>query len=242
MRGVGVSVLGVAAAVIGGGGVLAQDAIDAPLLDPLSGGSRPEQVLLFAGFDLWRGSLASSGGLQWAPGGLNNDGVFARLLLSRSLERYRDSSTLIFRGALLGGLRIKRGEFELKLMAGPALENNDPTSRFDQLRGTRLGLQAAAETWWQPTPELMLATSLSLTTRGGGYGGRIAAGWRLFDQAWVGPEASAFRDDYSRQYRVGLHVTGVRFDALEWSAAIGYLEDGFARRGGYGRIGVLLRQ
>ncbi|WP_415914811.1 cellulose biosynthesis protein BcsS [Rhodopseudomonas palustris] len=227
------------------GGVAAQEAaIDAPIADPLSGGSRPEQFLLFAGVDLWHASVANYAGLHWAPAGLHNDGVFARLLLSRNFERYGATSTIIFRGALLGGVRFKRGGFEVKLMAGPELENADPTSPFDQLRGTRLGLQAAAETWWQPTPELLLATSLTLTAHGNGngYGGRVAAGWRLLDQAWIGPEASAFSDHYSTQYRVGLHVTGLRVEGLEWSAAAGYLEDGFARRGGYGRIGMLLRQ
>ncbi len=246
MRGVGVARLLAAAALLVGGSigtVAAQDAaIDAPPADTLSGGSRPEQLLLFSGVDLWRASFAQYGGLHWAPGGLNNDGGFARLLLSRNFDRYGATSTIIFRGALLGGLRFKRGAFELKLMAGPELQNADPSSAFDQLRGTRLGLQAAVETWWQPTAHLMLTSSLSLSSLGSGYGGRIAAGWRLSDRAWIGPEASTSRDDASTQYRVGVHVTGFAIEAAEWSAAAGYLEDGFARRGGYGRIGVLFRQ
>lgn len=88
----------------------------------------------------------------------------------------------------------------------------------------------------------MLASSWSATTLGTGYGGRIAAGFRLFDLAWSGPEVSAFTDEFSTQTRVGLHLTGVRWQDLEWSASFGYLQDSFHRNGTYGRVSVLVRR
>lgn len=117
-------------------------AIIALVSDDTSPGS-PEQFLLFSGVDLWRASASAYGGLQLAPGGLNEDGLVVRLLLSRNLERYADTRTLTFRAAGLAVVRGKQGEFELKLMAGPQLESHDPTSPAASLRGTRLGLQAS---------------------------------------------------------------------------------------------------
>jgi hypothetical protein len=216
-------------------------AIIAPMSEDASA-RNSEQFLLFSGVDLWRASAAAYGGLNWAPGGLNADGLIARLLLSRNVERYADTSSTISRVSALAGVRVKQGEFELKLMAGPQLESNDPTSPAASLRGTRLGLQAVAETWWEPTPALMLASSWSATTLGTGYGGRLATGFRLFDLAWSGPEVSAFTDAFSTQTRVGLHLTGVRWLDLEWSGAVGYLQDNFHRNGVYGRVGVLVRR
>jgi hypothetical protein len=202
----------------------------------------PEQFLLFSGVEFWRASAAAYGGLHWAPGGLNDDGLIARVLLSRQVDHYGPSSNAVFRGSALAGLRVKHSDFELKLMLGPLLESNEPTSPAARLRGTRLGLQAIAETWWEPTPMLMLASSWSATTLGSGYGGRVAAGWRLFGTLWSGPEVSAFTDEDSTQYRVGLHLTGVRWQDLEWSAAVGYLRDSYHREGAYARLGVLLRR
>jgi hypothetical protein len=88
----------------------------------------------------------------------------------------------------------------------------------------------------------MIASSWSATTLGTGFGGRLAAGVRLFDLIWSGPELSAFTDEFSTQTRVGLHLTGLRWQDLEWSAAAGYLRDSYQRNGAYGRVSVLVRR
>lgn len=200
------------------------------------------QFLLFSGVDLWRASTALYGGLHWAPAGLNNDGIVVRLLLSRNFERYGDSSNTISRVSALAGIRAARGSFDIKLMAGPQHESNDPTSPDARLRGSRLGLQAIIETWWEPTPELLVASSWSGGTLDSNYAGRLAIGWRVFGPAWIGPEIASASDEFSTQYRIGLHLTGLAVDDLEWSGAVGWLDDSFRRRGFYGRIGVLLRR
>ncbi|WP_296511554.1 cellulose biosynthesis protein BcsS [Rhodopseudomonas sp.] len=223
-------------------------AIDPPPVDDLSGGTRPEQLLLFGGFDLWRNSLAGYGGLQWAASDLNSDGFIVRLLIADSAERYRTPTTTfttnIFRASLLPGWRFKRGEFEIKLFAGLDLEHQKPMPDVvgARPRGMTPGLRVAAETWLEPVPEIMLATSFYVTTIGSGYGARGAAGWRLCDRFWIGPELSGSADEFSRQTKVGVHLTGLRIAELEWSVAAGYLNDSYHRSGLYARIGVLTRQ
>jgi hypothetical protein len=221
---------------------------DTPQPDRLSGGTKVERVLLYAGFDIWRYGGTGYGGFYWAPDGLNNDGFITRLFVSRGVERYDAGSkrfnTDIVRAAPLAGWRFSQGTLELKVFAGPELENrvltpDVPTAAY---RGTHVGARFAAELWWEPKPEIMLTSAFSASTNAASHSARAAAGWRVFDRFWAGPEISASADVFSQQYRVGAHLTGFRLDALEWSAAVGYVTDSYHRSGVYGRIGVLTRQ
>jgi hypothetical protein len=221
---------------------------DTPQPEGLSGGTKVERVLLYAGFDIWRFGRTAYGGFYWAPDALNNDGFIARLFVSRGVERYdagsRRFSTDIVRVSPLAGWRLSQGTLELKVFAGPELENriltpDIPTANF---RGTRIGARAAAELWWEPMPALMLASAFSASTNAASHSARAAAGWRMFGQFWAGPEISASHDEFSAQVRIGAHLTGLRMADLEWSAAAGYVQDSFHRSGVYGRIGVLTRQ
>ena len=240
----------VAAAVLvcGGDRALAQALEpDTPPSDGLSGGTKVERVLLYSGFDIWRFGRTGYGGFYWAPDGLTNDGFITRLFVSGGAERYNAGSkrfnTNIVRASPLAGWRFSQENFEIKVFTGPELENRvltpDVPSAF---RGTHIGARAAAELWWEPTPELTLTSALSASTNATSHSARAAAGWRVFDQFWAGPEISASRDDFSQQIRVGAHLTGFRLAVFEWSAAAGYVQDSFHRSGVYGRIGVLTRQ
>jgi hypothetical protein len=221
---------------------------DTPHPDGLSGGTRVERVLLYAGFDIWRFGRTAYGGFYWAPDGLSNDGFITRLFVSRGVERYDAGSkrfnTTIVRASPLAGWRFSRGTLELKVFAGPELENrvltpDIPTATY---RGTHIGARIATELWWEPMPDMMLTSAFSASTNATSHSARAAAGWRMFDRFWAGPEISASRDAFSTQARIGMHLTGFRLDALEWSAAVGYVTDSFHRSGVYGRIGVLTRQ
>ncbi len=219
-----------------------------PPSDGLSGGTKAERVLLYAGLDIWRLGRTGYGGFYWAPDGLNNDGFITRLFVSYGVERYdagsRRFNTTIVRASPLAGRQFSQGTLELKVFAGPELENrvltpDVPTAKF---RGTRIGARAAAELWWEPMPEMMLASAFSASTNATSHSARAAAGWRVFDRFWAGPEISISRDAFSQQVRIGAHLTGFRLAAFEWSVAAGYVTDSFHRSGVYGRIGVLTRQ
>src|SRR4051812_34986842 len=100
---------------------LAQPAVaEPPLIDNLSGGSKPERLLFFSGVDLWRNGQAGYGGMVLAPqGDLNQDGFLIRLFMSDDFERYdtptQRFSTNIFRASVMPGWRIKRGNVEIKI-------------------------------------------------------------------------------------------------------------------------------
>src|ERR1700710_2495759 len=105
----------VAAAVLACGGRALAQALepDTPQPDGLSGGTKIDRVLLYAGVDIWRFGRAGYGGFYWAPDGLNNDGFITRLFVSGGVERYDAGSkrfnTNIIRAAPLAGERLSQG-------------------------------------------------------------------------------------------------------------------------------------
>jgi hypothetical protein len=220
----------------------------APPANELSGGSKPEHFLFYSGFDVWRFGLAGFGGFYAAPDGLDKDGFIVRLFVSGGRERYDTSTkrfnTDILRGSLLPGWRLSEGTFELKVFAGLDLESRALTQDLPAAEPSRnrIGARVAAETWWEPMSGRMLTSSLSATTNFNAWNIRGAAGWRAFDQFWAGPEILASGDVFSRQFRIGAHLTGIKLATFEWSAATGFVQDSFGRNGIYGRIGVLARQ
>jgi hypothetical protein len=206
----------------------------------------PERLIYFTGFDVWRWGFGAYAGLQWAPNSVNKDGFILRVTGSESLDRFTTPTkryeTEIFRGAVMPGWRLKFGNLEVQVLAGPQVEADyQLTNR--RLTGVRnkIGARFAADVWAEPTRALMLQYALSATTIDDGFTTRIAAGWRLFDRFWVGPEAAYARDFYSAQRRLGVHVTGLRTGHFEWSLAVGHIEDSGQREGIYGRLGILLR-
>lgn len=214
----------------------------------LSGGAYPEKFLYFSGFDLWGNGGSFYAGLQWAPGGLNDDGFTLKLLLAEGTYRYR-AGTANIRGtgllaAVLPGWRIKRGNVEVKIFAGLDMQNHrtSPNDPANSLRGNHAGLRIGADIWWEPTASIMVAASVSGSTIGNNFGLRGAAGWRFMDRFWSGPEIETSGDEIYRQYRIGAHLTSFKTAAFEWSLGAGYVEDNSHRSGFYGRISLLTRR
>lgn len=223
-------------------------ATDAPAESRLSGGGTPEKFLYFSGFDLWRSGGSFYGGMQWAPRGLNADGFTLKLLLAEGTYRYL-AGTANIRGtgllaSIMPGWRIKRGDFEAKIFAGLDLQNHQtsPDDPGNSLRGNHAGLRVGADLWWEPTSAIMVAASISGSTIGTTFGVRGAAGWRVMDRFWTGPEIETSGDQVYRQYRIGAHLTSFRTAAFEWTLGAGYVEDNSHRSGLYGRVSLLTRR
>ena len=222
-------------------------------------------VLYFAGADGWEHGAFLHTGFAWSPDGLYNSGLVFKLLLGGGIYSYQSGALggaeVTGRqalAALLPGWRFKADGFEVTFYAGPDFQYHqfDPDDPGNPLRGFHVGARFAADLWWQPTPWWMAATNLSFSTIGYGYSARVATGVRLFDLAFVGPEAQilgcggyqsfhmgtwAFGCDNYWQWRAGAHVTALRTGAFEWTAAAGWVEDSDQRGGIYGRLGLLVR-
>lgn len=212
-------------------------------------GAAPEKFLYFNGFDLWRSGGTGYGGLLWSPGGLNNDGFTLKVLLAGGSYLYQsginDITGRYLLGSVMPGWRFKRGDLELKVFAGVDVQHHEtsPDDPGNRLRGNHAGARFNAEMWWEPAPaQMMISGSFSGSTVGDSFGVRAAAGWRLLNQFWIGPEVEASGDEIYRQYRVGAHVTSFKAGDFEWTLGAGYVEDNSHHSGLYGRIGVLTRE
>lgn len=227
----------------------------------LDGQSRPDpdqliqdqaRVLLFATTDLWRHGGFSHGGLLWAPSGLDRDGPVLKLIFGGGIYRYISGAlgnTEVrgdqFAAAVLPGWRFVRSNLTVTLFLGLDVQHHrlTPHDPSAGLRGSYIGPRAGFEAWYQPTPMTMVTADASVSTVGPSYSTRLAAGWRLLDAFYLGPEVQAFGADGNyRQLRAGLHITGLRIENFEWSVGAGWATDTDDKSGAYGKIGVFTRR
>jgi hypothetical protein len=247
----GIAAAGLIAAAAAGVGL--DRALAEPVQGPEQQAQGPEQprFLFFAGSDLWRHGGFAHGGLLWSPGGLDQDGFTFKVLVGGGLYQYvsgaLDNAEVTGRelmGFAMPGWRFKHPGFELILSAGLDLQQHrlspdDPTA---SLRGGYAGIRGSADLWLEPSAATMLAVNGSVSSIGPTYSVRAAMGVRLFDRFYVGPEGQAFDCDNYRQYRVGLHLTGLKMESFEWSAGVGWSQDTDDRSGVYGKLGVIARR
>jgi hypothetical protein len=212
------------------------------------------RIMLFSGRDIWRNGAFAHGGFIVAPSGLDQDGLLLKIMLSGGLYRY-DAQNLGERvvGAewltqVLPGWRMKRGNVELKVFMGPEIQNHHlwPDDPANRLRGYSYGLRVAAEMWYEPTAETMIAADISLSSIATSNSTRAAYGWRVLEEMlggiYIGPELQYFGSAGYRHARLGLHITSVKTEDTEWSAAAGWARDSTGRSSPYVRLGVLRRR
>jgi hypothetical protein len=218
--------------------------------DPLS--QDQARLLLFSTTDLWRQGGFAHGGLLWAPSGLDRDGLVLKLMFGGGIYHYIsgalgniDVAGHQLAASVQPGWRFVRERFTVTVFLGYDFQRHrlTPDDPSAGLRGSYHGVRAGFELWYQPTAATMIAADASVSTVGPSYNARLAAGLRAFDAFYVGPEVQAFgADDNYRQFRAGLHVTGLRTAGWEWSAGAGWAIDSDDRSGAYGKLGVLTRR
>lgn len=211
-----------------------------------------DTLLYFAGTDLWSHGSFSYGGMLWAPEGLDREGFTFKMLIGSGSYRYLSGAlgdaTVTgsqISGFALAGRRFVSGKTFVTVLGGLDLQHHT-TSPYDpgsDLNGTHAGVRGAIEFWHEPDAATMIAGDVSVSSVGPSYTARAAFGWRFADAFYLGPEVAGFasRDTY-HQLRAGLHITGLRYAWVEWSAAAGWAMDSDDRDGFYARIGMHVRR
>lgn len=210
----------------------------------------PPRYLLFSGADVWSYGGFAHAGILWSPDGLEQTGFTFKMLAGTGSYRYASGAlggTEVtgeqWLGSLLPGWRFKGQGIEMTLFAGLDVQSHRfrPDDTANSLHGLHTGLRVGVDLWYEPIPSAMLAASVSGSTVGPSYWSRVAAGWRVFDRVWIGPEILAMGDENYRQFQLGVHITALRFGAFEWTLGAGWSTDSDGRDSAYGRIGVLTR-
>jgi hypothetical protein len=209
------------------------------------------RFLLFANTDLWRQGGFGQGGMLWAPTGLNRSGPVLKLMFGGGVYHYRsgalgnaDVRGQQLAGAILPGWRFVLNQVTATVFLGVDFQQHrlTPDDLSAGLRGDYVGARMGFELWYQPSAATMVAADVSWSTVGPSYNARIAAGLRVLDTFYLGPEIQAFGADSNyRQFRAGLHITGLRTGPVEWSAGAGWATDTDDRSGAYGKLGVFTR-
>lgn len=216
---------------------------------------RDPHTLLFSGRDIWRNGAFAYGGFVFAPSGLDENGILVKVLLSGGLYRY-DAKNLNGQrvvGAegvaqVLPGWRLKRGDVEFKVFMGPEVQRHflRPDDPENRLRGISYGLRVAAEVWCEPTAQTMITGDLSLSSIATSNSVRVAYGLRVFEDLlgglYLGPEFQYFGSDGYRHTRLGAHITSMKAEDTEWSAAFGWARDSDGRSSPYVRLSILTRR
>jgi Cellulose biosynthesis protein BcsS len=202
--------------------------------------------LFFGGTDLWRYGDFLYGGAIWAPAGVDNSGFTLKGLISSGWYKYTsgalnaDIKGTMMSAAILPGWKFVSGKLIVSLYVGPVVQDyrlspNDPGAR---LHGLYLGGQFAADIWYEPTSFSMISVNGALASIGPTGSLRVALGTRLLDLMFIGPETEEIWCGNFEEYQFGLHITALRTDKLEWSAASGIAFTSDHRDGPYFRIGV----
>ena len=221
--------------------------------DPVWAADSGQRFILFGGGDAWRDGDFIYGGLLYSPGGSSNAGFVFKTFLSGGSYQYWSgglNSEVVGREAIaefLPGWRFKRDHFELQVFAGLDLEEHHlaPDDPSSNLRGGDVGLRAAVDLWYEPTPQTMLAANGSISTIITSYSARLAFGWRTLGMFYLGPEIETFACQGYEQFRAGIHLTALKtawLGGTEWSAAAGWARDDDQRESLYVRLNVLTRR
>ncbi len=240
-----VALRSVAAAVVAAAAVIVVAAGD----QATAGGLDERSFLLFSGTDIWRYGGFLYGGFLWSPNGLDTDGFTFKMLLdggaysyvSGALQQNIDGTKLS--AAALPGWRFTRGGLNVTVFAGPVIQDYRlaPSDPGSHLHGLYAGGETAVDLWYQPNAMTMAAFNAAIASIGPTGFARAAIGVRVFNAAFAGLEMEEIWCADFEELELGAHVTGLRFNSVEWSMASGLALTSDQRSGPYLRLGVNTR-
>ena len=104
-------------------------------------------------------------------------------------------------------------------------------------------LRLQADLWSRPMENWLLqANAYAVLADEGRYWARLAGGWRLIDELYLGPELEGYREQDYHKLRLGLHLTGLRLLGLDWRLAAGLQKTSDEKAGGYVTLGLLWKR
>lgn len=211
--------------------------------------TRLSNSVLFASLEAGPATGFLSTGVKWAPFGPLNESGFRLLLHSgEGADIHRNATpwaqTSKHQGYALLGLEQMTSHGAISLYLGPEMSFEElPTSPFRSLAlNWRGGLRIQAEIWHAPQRRWLLQAAGGASSAQNQLWGRLAAGYRIADLAYVGPELEATAAPGYSKWRFGAHVTDLAFWGANWRASAGRELANDRHRGAYFSVGMYWRR
>jgi hypothetical protein len=128
-------------------------------------------------------------------------------------------------GNIMAGYEHVTANMKIAGFAGIEIRNTEltPLDPNNSSRGMLGGLRAALDFYMQPTDYSMLSANFTFSSINTSYYGRVKGGIAFWQGIYVGPEFLMIGDSTTSQYRVGVHLTGLKLGALQFGVSGGYV-------------------
>ena len=209
------------------------------------GASAQTHVIAFTGADVGKQTFSAwIGGLIAPIRGFDYSGFRAYLVGEGGTSKYPVSGGSItddyVSGDALVGYGFEGDTYSINLLVGAnginhMLSAPDPANR---VQGTEIGAKVRADAWINPTPATLTYGEAEYSTAFNTYyfNGKLGFDVTNGNQIFVGPEAGTFGDEFSSTWRVGAHLTQIKFGRAQMDVSGGYADDSVIGRGAYGHV------
>jgi hypothetical protein len=201
------------------------------------------QVLGFSGYDVAKRSHGGWVGALISPvTDLDTSGPRLYIVAEGGTYKYAvDGGTIRgieTGGTLLAGRGFEGDNYSINLLAG-ANAVNHMLSAIDQtnrVQGTAFGVKLRADAWVNPTPQTLVYGEAEYSTAFHSYFAKAKFGYDVTQaqQIFIGPEVAASGNQRYDQWRVGAHVTQLKFGKINMDISAGYAHDSSVGASAYG--------
>jgi Cellulose biosynthesis protein BcsS len=205
------------------------------------GGEKASELntVRFGSLDGGRSAFMNAGVKRAFEGSLDRDGFIAMSAAGAGGAPERDPVGFgsIFRPtaqayAMLG-YQWMLGPVTVSALAGPELDAETDSPNAWRSARTRFGLRGHAELWAHPTPQTLATATLIAGSARGHVWSRISGGYAFWRGVFIGPEASFYASDDYREWRLGAHVTGLKWGRFNFRLSGGFFQANDDHNGAY---------
>jgi hypothetical protein len=182
-------------------------------------------------------------------GGLEQNGL--RIRLSGLLGGYTYEATAAGVGTVTGNQvggsfllghdwiinRTKIGVFGGLDVISNQLDKIDPDNKTE---GATVGFKGGFDFYSTPTTMTMATGTFAFSTANSAYYMRLKGGVAIYENVYIGPETLVMGDSFYSQWRLGMHLSGVKLGPVQFGLSGGYVNDAVRGAGGYGILDTRL--
>ena len=180
-------------------------------------------------------STLDKSGLRFRVSGLGGRYDYNSSATATAAAVGRVNGTLV-NGAVMMGYEWVMKNMTIAAFGGAEIVNNSisPNDPNNTVKGTRGGFRVGVDFYLLPTDRTMVSGVAYYSTNNSAYYGRLKFGMAFAERVYVGPEVVALGDNFFQQFRVGGHLSGLQFGAIQMGVSAGFLADRVRGAGVYG--------